>query len=96
MKKLEYQGFKFGDFFKDMIAERGYLQADISKVTGIGLVSLSRYATNYSMPTKRTFKQIVDLMAKDLPVEKQKAYKDEKTAIYESIRKSYENSKKRG
>jgi len=96
MKKLEYQGFKFGDFFKGLITERGFLQADISKITGIGITPLSRYANNVTIPTRRTFKQIVELLAKDLPPAQQKAFIDEKTAIYESIRKSYENSKKRG
>lgn len=94
MQKLEYMGFKFGDFFKDMINERGFAQVDISKVTGIGTTALSRYANDVSIPTKRTFRQIVELLAKDLPPSQQKAFIDEKTAIYESIRKSYEESKR--
>lgn len=94
MQKLEYQGFKFGEFFRGLVLERGFTQVDISKVTGIGATALSRYANDVSIPTKRTFRQIVELLAKDLPTAQQKAFIDEKTSIYESIRKSYEESKR--
>ena len=33
MKKLEYRGYQFKDFFKDMIAERGFLNVDVHRLT---------------------------------------------------------------
>lgn len=94
MKKLDYVGFKFGDFFTDLLRQNGVMQRDISLQIGITEASLSRYANNITIPTKRTFKQILEYVIKELPFEDRKALIDEKMAIYESIRKSYEQTKK--
>lgn len=93
MKKLNYIGFKFSDFFTDLIRENGVTQSDISKVTGITQTTLSRYANNVGIPTKKSMRQILEVVVKELPFEDRKALIDEKMAIYESIKQSYLKSR---
>ena len=51
MKKLDYVGFKFGDFFTDLLRQNGVMQRDISLQIGITEASLSRYANNITIET---------------------------------------------
>lgn len=85
MKKLEYQGYQFKDFFNDMILERGFLNVDIHKMTGITKAMISRWSQGQGIPQKHTFKLVLDVIAPKEPKER-KEFIDEKLNIYESIK----------
>lgn len=94
MTKLNYIGYKFGDFFKEIVRERGYSQVGLSKATKLSIVTLSRYANNLIIPSESHFKLIIETLAKSIPQESQKKYIEENTATYESIKQAFNDSKK--
>lgn len=91
-KKLEYMGIKFSTFYKDLLAQAGYSQADMQVLTGISKVSSSRYYNDITIPSRQTAMRIIETVAKEHSGDKKKFF-DENMAIYESIRKSVDESK---
>lgn len=85
MKKLEYRGYQFKDFFKDMIAERGFLNVDVHRLTGIAQNMISRWSQGQAIPQRHTFKVVIEAIAPTEPKER-KEFLDEKLNVYESIR----------
>ena len=64
-KKLEYMGMKFSTFYKDLLAQAGYSQADMQVLTGISKVSSSRYYNDITIPSRQTAMRIIETVAKE-------------------------------
>ena len=64
-KKLEYVGIKFSTFYKDLLAQAGYSQADMQVLTGISKVSSSRYYNDITIPSRQTAMRIIETVAKE-------------------------------
>lgn len=89
IKKLNYVGFKMGDYLTDLIRGSGLSQRDICNITYISESMLSKYCNDVKFPSKRTFKSILDVVVKELPFENRNDLIAEKMAVYESIKQSY-------
>ena len=91
--EIEYYGYQFKDFLKDLLNERNMNQLDLAIVTKNTTKTVSEWATGLSVPSKANFQNIINSIAPHDQTVRQN-YINEKTAIYTSIRNNYDEARK--
>ena len=94
--EIEYYGYQFKDFLRDLLNERNMNQLDLAIVTKNTTKTVSEWATGLSVPSKANFQNIINSIAPvtNVTVEQRQEYINEKTAIYTSIRNNYDEARK--
>lgn len=94
--EIQYLGYQFKDFLKDLLNERNMNQLDLATVTKNTTKTVSEWATGLSVPSKANFQNIINSIAPvtGVTVEERQAYINEKYSTYISIRNSYDEARK--
>lgn len=92
--EVEYYGYQFKDFLRDLLNERNMNQLDLAIVTKNTTKTVSEWATGLSVPSKANFQNIINSIAPTHDQTVRQNYINEKTATYISIRRSYDEARK--
>ena len=92
--EIQYLGYQFKDFLKDLLNERNMNQRDLSIVTRNTTKTISEWATGLSVPSHANFQNIINSIAPTHDQTVRQNYINEKTATYISIRRSYDEARK--